>query len=579
MARLPVPGNDDGVWGNVLNDFLTVEHNSDGTLKTTGTIATKANDSAVVHNSGNETVAGVKTFTSAPVVPSGAFPESAVANLATDLSARLKYRGAWAASTAYAVNDLITFSDTCYVVTAAFTSGSAFSLTNLSALVNPPGRFNVQAYGAKGDGVTDDTTAINNAVSAGFAAGVANGTYYAEIYFPPAVYLIAGSPTTGGTTYGSAQIPLPVIEANDLGNPSVAQQKFTLVFKGTADATALYHWNQSVPQQSGAVLRTTYDAGTSQPATGAVSVIGGPNAQGGGVTAHEYGAATNRWDNLLVVVDGITIEVPQNGNICGFDFQGVAEANVFNASVLARSTSTGAPAIPSPNWSFGLYMPQTNNNDNCNIGYYSCEGLVYGLIIQEHVQINSIRLINCFDGLVVWPSSGFPHRNIIQYASIENCAKCVVFASPGISKLDIMSLDIEWMTGTVSGVTCRIVDDPNNGAYGTIYVGSNGGDAGVSLKNALGGSNGVNGGAHLKVINIDESAGAVAAPTVPASTTALVNPFWRDAAVVITSGTVTNITVDGTTQLTATPGTVYVPTGKSITMTYSVAPTWSWVLL
>lgn len=33
MARLPIPGNDVGTWGQVLNDFLSVEHNSDGTLK------------------------------------------------------------------------------------------------------------------------------------------------------------------------------------------------------------------------------------------------------------------------------------------------------------------------------------------------------------------------------------------------------------------------------------------------------------------------------------------------------------------------------------------------------------------
>ncbi len=578
MSRLPVSGSDNGVWGDVLNDFLLVEHNSDGTLKSAGTLASKANDSAVVHNTGNETIAGIKTFSSAPVVPSGAFPESAIANLATDLSARLKYRGAWAASTAYAVNDLITFSGTCYVVTNAFTSGTGFNLTNLNALVNQPGRFNVQAYGAKGDGTTDDTTAINNAVSAAFAAGVANGTYYAEIYFPPAVYLIAGNPTTGGTTYGSAQIPLPIIEANDFGSPAVAQQKFTLVFKGTIDATALYHWNQSVPQQSGAVLRTTYDAGATQPATGAVSVLGGPNPQGGGVSGHQYGAGTNRWNNMLVVVDGITIEVPQNGNISGFDFQGVAEANVISASVLARSTGVGAPAKPAPNWSFGLYMPQTNNNDICNIDHYSCEGLVYGLIIQEHAQVNSIQLINCFDGLVVWPSSGFPHRNVIQYASIENCAKCVVFASTTITKIDIMSLDIEWLTGQVSGITCLIIDDTNNAAAGTINVGSNGSD-GISLYQALSGGNGVSGGAHVKIVNVDQGVGAVTAPSIPSSTTSFQNPFWRDAAVTITGGTVTNITVDGVTQFTATPATVYVPSGRSIRLTYSVAPTWQWTLL
>lgn len=33
MARLPTPGGDTGNWGNLLNDFLSVSHNPDGTLK------------------------------------------------------------------------------------------------------------------------------------------------------------------------------------------------------------------------------------------------------------------------------------------------------------------------------------------------------------------------------------------------------------------------------------------------------------------------------------------------------------------------------------------------------------------
>ncbi|HSX06712.1 MAG TPA: glycosyl hydrolase family 28-related protein [Candidatus Saccharimonadia bacterium] len=567
MSRLPTPGSDDGSWGNVLNDFLSVEHNGDGTLKTSGSLSTKADNSAVVHTTGAEIVAGIKTFTSAPVVPSNAFPESAITNLTADLGAKLRYRGAWAASTLYAINDLLTFSGTSYVVTAGFTSGTSFSLTNLTALVNRAGVYNVQAYGAKGDGTTNDTAAINATISAAFAAGVANGTYYAEIYFPPAVYLIASNPTTTGQ--GNAQIPLPVIQANPSGAP-VGQQKFILVFKGTADATALYHWNQGAVQQAGAVLRTTYDAGPTIPSGGEVSVIGGPNPHNG------FGGGTNVWDNLLVTVDGITIELPENGNICGFDFQGVAEVNVINASVLSRSSTAGASNPPSsPTWSWGLNMPQTNNNDMCNIGYYSCEGLVYGLIIQEHTQINSIRLISCYDGLVVWPSSGFPHRNVISYASIENCTKSVVFASTSITKIDIQSLDIE-PTSVLN--QSMVIDDPHNAAVGTIYVGANGNDASL-VKNTLNGQYGVNGGSNLKVINSDQSVGAVTPPSVPSSTTALPNPWWRDAVVTLSGGTVTNITVDGKTQFTATPATVVVPSGKSITLTYSVAPTWQWTLL
>lgn len=33
MARLPDPGGDSGVWGDVLNDFLATVHKTDGTLK------------------------------------------------------------------------------------------------------------------------------------------------------------------------------------------------------------------------------------------------------------------------------------------------------------------------------------------------------------------------------------------------------------------------------------------------------------------------------------------------------------------------------------------------------------------
>jgi hypothetical protein len=33
MTRLPEPGKDSGTWGDILNEYLSQEHNSDGTLK------------------------------------------------------------------------------------------------------------------------------------------------------------------------------------------------------------------------------------------------------------------------------------------------------------------------------------------------------------------------------------------------------------------------------------------------------------------------------------------------------------------------------------------------------------------
>jgi len=47
MARLPQPGADDGVWGNILNDFLNVAHDADGTVKANAVDASALQDNSV----------------------------------------------------------------------------------------------------------------------------------------------------------------------------------------------------------------------------------------------------------------------------------------------------------------------------------------------------------------------------------------------------------------------------------------------------------------------------------------------------------------------------------------------------
>lgn len=48
MARLPMPGQDSGKWGDILNDFLTTIHNADGSLKENSVTATALAPGAVV---------------------------------------------------------------------------------------------------------------------------------------------------------------------------------------------------------------------------------------------------------------------------------------------------------------------------------------------------------------------------------------------------------------------------------------------------------------------------------------------------------------------------------------------------
>ena len=57
MARLPSPGGDTGTWGDILNQFLTVGHNPDGSLKNTVDLIS------------SQSISGSKTFVTSPTVP------------------------------------------------------------------------------------------------------------------------------------------------------------------------------------------------------------------------------------------------------------------------------------------------------------------------------------------------------------------------------------------------------------------------------------------------------------------------------------------------------------------------------
>lgn len=61
MARLPQPGGDANIWGDVLNDFLAVEHTSTGTLKKAGDITQASQDAADAVATANSALAAVPT--------------------------------------------------------------------------------------------------------------------------------------------------------------------------------------------------------------------------------------------------------------------------------------------------------------------------------------------------------------------------------------------------------------------------------------------------------------------------------------------------------------------------------------
>lgn len=268
-----------------------------------------------------------------------------------------------------------------------------------------PWQFPVKQYGAVGNGVTNDLTAINAAITAATAYMTGSGTPgYAEVLFDPDGVYFVGATAPSTAFRGNAQIPLPIIP--------VTSQKPTLALKSTSgQASGFYHWQQTTPQMPGATIYSTYAGGTSPTVNREPSVIGGPTPVYGATvnisgvttanpgvvttsTAHNFttgqqvvvasvGGATQAngtwavtvvdathfsvpvnvtgtyssggtanpegygasglFTNLLVVIDGITVMCPPNPQVAAIDLRGVAEMQIGTAAALCYSTSLPPP--------------------------------------------------------------------------------------------------------------------------------------------------------------------------------------------------------------------------------------------
>ncbi len=427
-----------------------------------------------------------------------------------------------------------------------------------------PWRFDVTTYGAKGDGTTDDTAAIQAAVNAAFAYANAHSNY-AEIYFPvPATWYAINGPLQTGANLGNAQITLPVVP----GNPSPTGVKTTLAFIGQRDVSATLHWHQNVRQVSGVTLKSNSDTAYDS-VNGEASIIGGPTPQQG------YGTSATNFSNIMVYWDGIQLMGPNTTNgVGGLDLRGVAAAGGGSFSYMVDAHPVGAPGIAGGSGSgsyFGLATPNNGNNDISFWNSITVYGMTYGVVLGEHTHVNSLRVVYCFDAIAVsgtFYGAGALHGVSIANASVESVTSGgnhLILVGQG-AKVHIY-LDVEDSTVTITDQGLAAPSTGNvwltGGAWSTLNLPS-------SVSN-------------VTIHDTTRPPGHVAAPAVPATTVALQNTFARAAAVTVTGATVTAIAVDGTATgaVGASTGTtVMVPAGKNIALTYATGtPTWVWTLI
>lgn len=237
MARLPVPGSDDGDWGSILNDYLLQSHSNGGSIKANAVDSNAIQDNTITVSklsvsggsdgqvlSKSAAAGGGLQWVSPSGVPDATASVKGILQLAGDLGGTAasptvpgltsKANTSRAINTANSltgggnltadrtislVNDAASPGNSQYYGTNgsgtkgffALPTGSAPSYPNNSGtatVVPRPSVTDVRDYGAVGDGSTDDTAAVAAAVVAAHAAGN-------SIYFPAGDYLVTTFPT------------------------------------------------------------------------------------------------------------------------------------------------------------------------------------------------------------------------------------------------------------------------------------------------------------------------------------------------------------------------------------------------
>ncbi len=478
MARLPTPGSDSGQWGTILNDYLSIAHNTDGTLQ--------------------------------PI---------ARTTLATNVQTSLNL----ADSSVQQGDHFISVQDA--------------------------------AYGAVGDGTTDDTAAIQAAVDAAGSTKLC--------YFPAGTYIIS-SPINlkSGGNYLGAGWSSVIKQANGTnltrlvqwpsGTNSNCLMADLMIDGNRANNTGTTCYGL----YAFALQYSTFRNVRVQQVFGDGWRLDGSSGGFGNTTSTVH--MENCWAygnvNNGVVFTSFVADVHVHGG--DFGFNGASAITLQAGSCSIRDAvlwgTTGGPGL--------LVGGQSNQITSCNIEGNSQHGVVvnqfgsYTLITDCKIYANSGAGNGLYDGVSVNGVSGTPVTGVILEGN---------FIYPNL----------------FSGGTTQ-AHAINFGGFHQLCtaIGNNVGFAGSQA--AWSPSNSVINGFGQSDYVVDNPGfnpvGLLSGPSVGTSGVATINPWGVPATIYISGGTVTDVAINGnSTGLTF--GMFRLGPNQSITLTYSSAPTWTWI--
>lgn len=434
------------------------------------------------------------------------------------------------------------------------------------------GAYNLLEWGAKGDGVTDDRAAIQAVLDTIRIAG--SGVVYAPR--PSVSYLINSTsvnPEDGATLAGLW------ISGN------------TRIY-GAGPGVSIFRWGNLMPNQARIM--------------GNYHIVSKGDEQ---ITLENFG------------VDGNAANQAQTGTDrqLGVSFSWIRGLRAHNVRVrdIYGTNAGGNGTYGTAGESFGLAA-----GNSSDIEFVNCEVTATSAATSSGFSTsssNNVRYLGCW-AHDLGIGNGFTHNTVahvkhvachsyknakygfnsesagdITYVGCTGGGKSVAASTyPFASGTSLGNGDSGFVqngSSSVSYIGCEGIGNTNYGLWAPTNTGptivdggdwSNNGQYGITLSfpsqvriygrpNFSGNTSGK---LRCPSLTVDPDT-TLPTPTVPATTVALTNPYPFPCSVIITGGTVTVIAIDGTaTGLTS--GTVRVPQGGTITLTYSVAPTWHW---
>jgi len=298
-----------------------------------------------------------------------------------------------------------------------------------------PREVNVRAFGAKGDGVTDDTAAFQSAIDSLTNNGV-GGT----IIVPDGLYLINGSFTEcAGSISGlnHSQLHLPV---RSLINQTICP----ITIRGVTDPTLNTVWNNGVLpviNTNGAIIIST-----NIPIDPSYTIIG---------TAGPSGSSINL-SAVYLKLERLTFRAYDNPQTTPLNLQYVGQVAIRDC-VVDTGQPGGQQSQPT-HASVGIITPTINNWVISEIHNVDVRGFDVGYELNEHSDVDDARVWMCNKG---WYFPGGTHGIHMGHTVTSGCTIGVIGGPTGgfVQRLDWDMYAVEHSVLPAGGAWANTVAD------------------------------------------------------------------------------------------------------------------------